>query len=364
MQDREDTKQDIHGQPDAQAMEEVRVIHDVRPIRRGAGGLILLLVLLLGLVGAGYYYFFYMASSETFSSLKAEKGNLLALGWSFETSASKSRDVADLWHFNSESETYFTQVKNDAHSGMYAIRVTMPEGGLARAVYTKPIEVNSRRQYTASAWVRVTGGAMVALKAVFRTAENGEAPPRILYVDEFTAGRERSMKYTRIEGPVHPPPEAGSIEFVVVAAGTGEVTIDDVALFEETSNVNAADARKRNSETQDESSQDLLSQGQLGTSGVMDFYTCSGGYLVRRIGHTLFLGGRIIAVEPTAKGEPSLDMRLHESSLHVAGWHDTGLDGFHPGGEGYLYGGTESGHVHCRRSTPQPVLGERRCHRE
>ncbi|MFH2002129.1 MAG: hypothetical protein ABIK28_20820 [Planctomycetota bacterium] len=328
MQEPGDTKQDGLRRQDPQNLEEVRVIHDVRPVRRGTGGLILLLVLLLGLVGAGYYYFFHMASSDTFASLNAEKGNFLALGWSFEPSASKSRDVADLWNFSSENDTFFSQVKNDARSGQYAIRVSLPEGGLARAVYAEPMEVNPRRQYTASAWIRVTGGAMVALKAVFLTSRGDEAPPQILYVDEFCAGRERSMKYVQIEGTVFPPPEATTLEFMVVAAGSGEVTVDDVALFEETS-------KPQEPSGQAPQDQNPMVQGQLGTSGVMDFYSCSGGYLVRRIGHTLFLGGRIVVIESTPGGEVA---------------HETGLEGFHPDGEGYLYGGPNAGLFRAGRS--------------
>ena len=56
------------------------------------------------------------------------------------------------------------------------------------------------------------------------------------------------------------------MEFRIVAAGAGSGAVDDVELFEE-------------SATQPE---------QLGSSGVMDFHACGDGFLMRRIGQTLF----------------------------------------------------------------------------
>lgn len=295
-------------------LDEVRVIHDVRPMRRGAGGLILLLVLFLALGGAGYYYFFYMDSEKTFVPLEAEKGNLLASGWSFEGSSDKSGDSADAWDLRSDTLSMASLTKKGARSGMYAAKLSIPDGGFARAVFAKPIAVNPRRQYTASAYVQITGNTMAALKAVFHGIDPTSGNRIALYTDEFASGREQGLDYFRIEGTVFPPPEATEMEFVLLAAGKGEVIIDDVSLFEGSSG----------------------SPAQLGSSGVMDFFSCGGGFLVRRIGQTLFLGGRLEAVM-TPQEEETV-------------YYDTDLSGFSLEGEGYLFCGPQAGLVRSKRT--------------
>jgi hypothetical protein len=311
----------------SQPMDEVRVIHDVRPVRRGMGGLVLLLVLLVGLVGAGYYYFFHIGPAESFAPLEAEAGNLLALGWSFEASDKQSRDVSELWELKSAGDSFFALDKKEARSGLYAVKASMPENGLARAEYVAPIEIHPRRQYTASAWVKVTGGAMVALKAAFR--HGGDAPENrtTLYTDEFVSDRERSADYVKISGTVYPSPEAEEMIFFIVAAGKGEVVVDDVSLFEESSTTHE----------------------QLGTSGVMDFFPSGGGFLVRRIDHTLFLGGRVVAVEPSEASEGGASLVF-----------DSDTAGFNPQGEGYLYTGRAAGLVRATRGfkvNAQKIVG-------
>ncbi|MHC4943187.1 MAG: hypothetical protein ACYTG7_09240, partial [Planctomycetota bacterium] len=329
MEERKPGPDDIQGNG-SQTIDEVRVIHDVRPVRRGMGGLVLLLVLLVGLVGAGYYYFFHMGPAESFAPLEAEEGNLLALGWSFEASDKQSRDVSELWELKTAGDSFFALNKKEARSGLYAVKASMPDNGLVRAEYLAPLEIHPRRQYTASAWVKVTGGAMVALKAALCRSGDQPESRTILYTDEFVSDRERSADYVKISGTVYPSPEAEEMIFSIVAAGKGDVVVDDVALFEESSTTNE----------------------QLGTSGVMDFFPSGGGFLVRRIDHTLFVGGRLVAVEPSRSSEGA--------STFDSGVFDSDAAGFNPQGEGYLYTGEAAGLVRATRGlkvSAQKIVG-------
>ncbi|MBU0754403.1 MAG: hypothetical protein KJ645_04645 [Planctomycetes bacterium] len=313
--DTEKAGQGFRDRGNSADLEEIHVIHNVRPARRGAGGLLLLLILVLGLIGAGYYYFFYIGASDGFAGIKAEKGNLLALCWSFETGGNTGEAVSDLWGFDGGIEPDFNMIKRDAHSGRYAIQADLSEGGTAQAVYIPVLEIQPRRQYTAEAWVKVTGGAMVALKAGF--AQNGSdlGEDILLYTDEFVSDRERTGEYIKISGTLIPPPEAKALRFYILAGGQGKVVVDDVALFEAAANT----------------------RDQLGTAGAIDFFPCGGGYLVQRIDHTLFVGGRVVAVE--SSGEVVDDSEGRETTVH----HDSGEKGFNPQGEGYLYAGAKAG---------------------
>jgi hypothetical protein len=292
--------------------EAVRVIHDVRPVRRGMGGIVLLLILLLGLGGAAYYYFFHMASDSAIEVVDAAPGNLLAGGWSFEETGS-AEDIEDLWKFEGGAGADATRTKRDARSGAYCIRMVMPDGGRAHGLYLEPIQVKPRRQYRGAAWVKIKGSFMVALKADFYRSAPDQGGRQILYTDEFASGREEGTDYYRIEGTVVPPPEAEEMELRIVAAGAGSGAVDDVELFEE-------------SATQPE---------QLGSSGVMDFHACQDGFLMRRIGQTLFLGGRTIALETGPEGEILQ--------------YDSDGAGFTIGGEGYLFCGARAGLIRVTR---------------
>lgn len=291
--------------------DEVRVIHDVRPARRGAGAFILLILLLLCLGSAGYYYFFSVESKKTFVTLDAAKGNLLGPGWSFEESKG-GPDLTEIWDLKSETVTYFVRTKKGARSGLYAARLSIPEGGASRAFFINPLAVNQRRQYKASAWINVKGGAMVALKASFHKKGEDGAAGDFIYVDEFVAGREKGIDYRKIEGVLFPPPEAEWMMFHIAGAGKGEILLDDVELFE----ISSSDLK------------------QTGSSGGMDFFPSGGGFLVRDGDRALFLGGRIL-VENTA-GEERLV-------------HDSDWEGFLADGERYLYCGSESGLVRANR---------------
>ncbi len=305
---------DVRAPESAQAVngaeEEVRVIHDVRPARRGMSGFLLLLVLLLGMGGAGYYYFFYMSPESSFVALEPRQGNLIVHGWSFEE-PEDGLSFAECWNLISETDAYFTRSRKGAHSGHYTITAAMPDGGQATATLAHPVRLKPRRRYTAAAWVKVSGAAMVGLKAAFyKVDENGENK-RFLYREGFISGMESDLGYQEIRGTVSPPPEADELELVIVAAGKGEVVVDDVELLEKSSS----------------------KPDQIGTSGVMDFFSCEGGYIVRRIGRTLFLGGRVLAVEPAVEGG--------DGSVE----HDSSLGGFCPDGDAYLYCGTTAGNV-------------------
>ena len=172
--------------------DEVRVIHDVRGVRRGMGGLVLLFVLLIGLGGAAYYYFFYASPKKSFASVPAARDNLLAAGWSFETSEGTS-DLSEIWSIKPGPETFFARTKRDARQGLYAATITMPQGGYGRAFFMTPLKIGLRRQYTASAWVKVAGRAMVALKAAFYRTNQESGERHHLYTDEFASGSEKGL---------------------------------------------------------------------------------------------------------------------------------------------------------------------------
>ena len=291
--------------------EEIHVIRDVRPVRKGMGGLVLLLILLVALGGAGYYYFFHLSPTQAVAgTVEPEKGNLIGADWSFE---GDSNGEESAWNLKSEDRS-FNLTKKDARSGVYAASADLSGGGRAAAEYGRRFPVNGRRRYRASAFVKISGRAMLALKAVFytRDGEGGEEIP--FYVDDFAAGREEGREYGQVEGTVFPPPEADEMAIRFVAAGEGEVTLDDVALFD--APASAPD--------------------QIGSSGGMDFFRCGGGFLVRRIGNTLFLGGRVVAVTLDGKGE----------SVSF----DSSEEGFHGATEGYLYCGPEVGLVRASRN--------------
>jgi len=294
--------------------DEVHVIRDVRPVRRGVGGIILLIILIIALGGAGYYYFIYMSPKVSVSLVEAEKDNILANGWSFEE-AGGAGNISDFWNLDSENGASFTISKKSAKSGLYSVEAGLGQGALATAVYDKTFKVNTRRQYRATAWIKISGNAMAGLKAMFYAkGENGEKG-EILYTDDFAAGREEGVVFTKIEGAVVPPPEAGFVEFMICAAGEGRVNFDDLGLFEE-------------------STSDLK---QLGSAGGMDFYSCGGGFVIRRIGRTLFKGGRVLAtIKPEQDGENS----TINSDLH----------GFLIGNDRYLYCGEGAGMVRSTSS--------------
>jgi len=298
---------------ESQGMDEVRVIHDVRPVRRGMGGLILLIILLLGLGGAGYYWFAYVKTEGSSKPLETRRGNLLASGWSFEGST-RGKGLAEAWSQESQNGSSFRAIKRQARSGAYAFKASMQDGGHARAAYTKLLNVNPRRCYTASAWVMVSGNAMLALKASFlKGGEDADSVEHLL-TDEFASGREEGLDYIKIEGTVFPPPEAKKMEFKIVAAGKGEVVVDDVELFEKSS----------------------AEPSQVGTSGVMDFFSCDEGFQVRRISSTLFMGGRILA--NVASGEDGINV------------YDSSSAGFGSKDGGYLYCGPDLGLVRAGRT--------------
>ncbi len=272
---------DTEGTAEGDAEDEVRVVRDVRGIRRGAGGIILLVLMLLGLCGAAYYYFFYSRPGKVGVGVPAAKGNLLAEGWSFEASAGGG-DISEVWSVKAASETAFSRSRKDRRSGFYAANVSMPEKGWARILYKKPVKLRLRRQYTASAWVKITGQAMVALKAVFFDGTGGSAETAAyLYTDAFVSARDEGMGYSRIEGTVMPPPEAKTLHFEIVVAGEGEAVLDDVELFE----------------------QSAAQPDLLGSSEAMDFFSCGPGFLVRRIDHTLFSGGRLVVLFRSGEDE-------------------------------------------------------------
>jgi len=219
-------------------MDDVRVIRDIRPGRRGLGGLVLLMVLLVALAASAYYYFFQTRGGATTSALTPNEGNLAGAGWSFEPPA-KGPGSRDLWDLEGPAPEHFARVHAKPYSGLCSLKADLDSGGFALARRNQRLAANSRRSYTARLRAALQGEVAVVLKAVFYAAPvRGEAAgtaAACLSTDDIALSRNDDGAYHLLEGLISPPVGAAEMELEIVAAGRGIVHVDDLEIFEDAS---------------------------------------------------------------------------------------------------------------------------------
>ena len=301
-------------------MDEVRVIRDIRPTKRGIGAVLLFIVILLGLGGSAYYYFFHVREGGTTASAEADENNLAAKGWSFEAEESDA-GTGDAWDLEAPAAGRFSRVRGRAHSGAWSLEARMPKGGSALAVRKDRIPVGSRRGYRAAFWASIQGEAAVALKAHFYGSQRMQEAAGLIRVQNIAVSRSEDGVYHKVEGPVIPPSGAASMELRLWAFGRGTVRVDDLELFE----------------VPGSSSTDAVATGkpEIGSSGQ--------GITVMRNRALLMESGRIQVVRDGEEGERVVV--------------DSAASGFRKG-EGYQFAGMGAGVLkvsHSFSSAPESV---------
>lgn len=272
-------------------IDAVRVIHDIRPGRRGLGSLVFLVVLVVALGAAGYYYFFYSSETGGGRTVEAAKGNLVGPGWSFEPATDQDDAAADAWDLEGLSPANFSRVFDKARSGATSLKVVFAEGSYALARSADRIRLSARRSYRASLWAAIQGDVVVSLKARFFGAADRTSADR-----GAVSGRERVAMgnpvdvgfshnddgaYHAIEGIIVPPAGASEMELFVVSAGRGTAHVDDLEIFEE-----ATAAGLKTFE-----------------SGAMSLRSRNGDFEVFRSDRLLMQAGRIQVVRDVESGE-------------------------------------------------------------
>ncbi len=267
-------------------IEEVRVIHDIRPGRRGLGSLLFLLVLVVALGAAGYYYFFRSAEKSGGRTVEAAKGNLAGLGWSFEHAVDQDGAAADPWDLEGLSPARFSRVFDKARSGATSLKSVFADGSYAVARSADRIRVSARRTYKVSLWAALQGDVVVSLKARFYgsadrgAAGSGERVPLASPVDVGFSHIDDGA-YHAIEGLIAPPAGASEMEISIVAAGRGTAHIDDLEVFEDAS----------------------AAEPETFQTGAMALRRMHGHIEVLRSDRLLLRGGRIQVVRDAEEGE-------------------------------------------------------------
>jgi len=226
-------------------IDEVRVIHDIRPGRRGLGSLVFLVILVVALGAAGYYYFFHSAEKSGGRTVEAAKGNLAGPGWSFEPATDGDEAAADPWDLEGLSPANFSRVFEKARSGATSLKVVLAEGSYALARSADRIRLSARRSYRASLWAAIQGDVVVSLKArFFRSTDRGSSDrgaergrQRVALGNPVDVGFSHNDDgaFHAIEGIIVPPAGASEMELTIVSAGRGTAHVDDLEIFEETS---------------------------------------------------------------------------------------------------------------------------------
>ncbi|MSR47474.1 MAG: FHA domain-containing protein [Planctomycetes bacterium] len=193
------------------------------PQKSKVGAILSLAGVALAVGGAGAWYFMQGQEAPPASGRQAPaapSGTLLVEDWSFELPG----EVDSLW--GAELGAGFSARRGRAASGSYALVASVADGQ-ATASRRQRVALASSRPLHASGQLSADDGALGSVALRFLGDDADGATPRQWSVVLATSN---AAGFASFECDVDVPAWATGVEVVVVARGTGEVALDDLAL--------------------------------------------------------------------------------------------------------------------------------------